>query len=423
MMRFSKYASMLLALMAFMLLLPAIYDFLFRPVYPPVQLNYSYIEKQFYRQTRVENTNRFYDEEGRQLDALTYYKALPELFYKRLIHEGVSVDSVVGEPVNVANWASHAAFFKIARQNNNNIPLCYSAFFEPLGEDGKFLLTDRFFYWHKGITFFDPSSRDADGYFSSKVYEELKKQGFRFPVQRVFVNKAMQKRYDTGNYLIDSRGQLFNIQLSGNGIKVLPLVMPTGSPVIHIECADPADREYYAILFTADQNIHLLLGNTNNIVTLPIADYNVEEDEILLFSNINFKQFTLDNGETKRVYAIDNNYQLIDSCSFRYAPYSSSVYSVIKSLLFPVHFKINVGNGRALLPELKYSYTVWIVLFNLMLALLFRVFSRAGMQHKLNSFIVVLFTGFYGLLMVWLFSGSSPGVKWRNLNSSKINTV
>jgi hypothetical protein len=408
-MRLSKYASILLAFTALLLLLPAIYDFLLRPVYAPVQLNYSYIQQSFFRQTRVDNTNRFYDESGQQVDALTYYKALPELFYKRLIHEGVSIDSIVGEHVNVANWGAHTAFFKVAKQKNNDIPLRYSTFFEPLGEDGKFILTDRFYYLQKGLTFFDPIGRDVDESLSSKVNEELKKQGFRYPVQWVFVNEALQKRYDTGNYLVDAVGKLFAVQLSENTIKLLPLSLPTVSPVVHIECTDPADHEYHALVFTADQKIHLLLGNTNVIVTLPIDDFDVEEDEILLFSNVNFKQFSLDNGETKRVYAIDNNYELIDSCSFRYAPYSSSVYSVIKSLLFPVHFTLNIGNGQALSPQLKYSFTVWIVLFNLMLAMLFRVFSKAGQKNPTICFATVLLTGVYGLLVVWMFSSARSG--------------
>lgn len=101
-----------------------------------------------------------------------------------------------------------------------------------------------------GIEFIKPHDGKIDMEISRRFTLALRKAGFVFPVRAVGGNPDVRKRYDAGYFLADSKGAIFQMQLTDNQPSCRMLRGKIDGAARYIHVKEHHRKEYYGFVVT-----------------------------------------------------------------------------------------------------------------------------------------------------------------------------
>ena len=410
MIKVSRYILILLAIFTLSAFLPDFFRTTFERHVPVPFVMYSSVSHQFVIRKAEDGKTLYYDSEGRHFNRSQYEQQLPLFHFRQLMTDGLMPDSLFGKPVDVLE-INNANFFSRITPSDIDAP---QAGLYPLfeSESGRVALEkpdDYFRINNKGIEFIDPASNGIKPGKSELFTRVLKKKGMTFPVRMIAGIPTIRKKYDQGYFIVDKQEHLFHLKMEKGLPYCVEIPLPEDFHILHIDCTDFRNREFYGYIITSDNHVFVLQTDTYHIINWPIKHYNARTDKLSLRGNLDSRLAIIDKPDDVYAYASNRQYILQNEFHEKLAPSFSRGAQIVNGLLFP--FRIESGPATSDFHRIMIQFpkNVLFIIGNLFFLLLYLVifFARKRKRLVIAELVIILLTGLYGFLGVLLL----PAVK------------
>lgn len=341
---------------------------------------------------------KYFDTTGRELKELEYMKLLPFNNKRRLKVLGEFPDSINGVELTpeVTKMAKHGMLLAETAYTLQLNPLFES---EPERRGVK-LPDDMFRINGKGIEFIDCKTLKVNHEKSEKFNNALLAAGFKAPSKGIYGIPSTIKSKDDGYFITDAADKVFHLKM----VKGKPYVreIPFDGKVKNIKCHSSGDL--YCHLFDSNGKVYAL-DRDYGLYRLPLENPN---ERYILSSNYFYNTYKVNDKNKSTLYVLDPEYNLVAKYTEDIDHYSVSEEAQKERKVFP--FKIMLTPGKAhFIPipnPIKDFYLTNLICAGLFLIIKLLRRRRIWRVAGIVDFIIVLTTGVYGLVAVFVFPAS-----------------
>lgn len=109
-----------------------------------------------------------------------------------------------------------------------------------------------------GLEFVNADTNAPDAALSERFNHELTQAGFVFPATAAFGRDMILKPWDAGWFVLDVRGNLFNLRRLRDHPEARRVDLPADCRVAHVQVQESKDKRVAALLIDEKNNVHLL---------------------------------------------------------------------------------------------------------------------------------------------------------------------
>lgn len=312
MVKISRYFLVIAGILAFSVVLPELYWMAFaKPVNRPFVM-YSCIENDFLFQRTENGESIRKDTRGNTYSREEFEQRLPLMYTRQLLISKTMPDSINGIELDMHLININNSTFRLRPVDTDSPKPGLYPLFESQSGRANLELPDDFFRITWRMEFVDAETNrvleEKSRMFSAVLY----KRGFQFPAKSINGLPTTRKSCDEGYLVVDAANQLFHIKMKKGEPFVKKVDLPDGLRFKHISCVDFRNKNFYAYLFTDENNLYILTQDDYELVELPVGEMNPEEFEIQIFGDL-FHYHVIARGEDFfRVVALDASYRKVD---------------------------------------------------------------------------------------------------------------
>ncbi len=331
---------------------------------------------------------------------------LPLFNYRILAAKEKMPDTILGRKIELSEVRLNNIFMRIRPDHINkpSIPLY------PLLESNPPRLAlsvpeDFFRINGERIEFIEAATNKVNEQKSERFTKALKKEGFVFPAQKVFGNITTRKPFDEGFFIVDNTGQLFHLKM----INGQPFCRNTHKPdSIQIRVIFVNERElkeFYGVAIDQKNQVYFLMYDHYRFQKIAIKNYNPDEDHLFIFCNLFYRIFNIKKDTELISFTFNRQYQVIDTYRESWPGFYQTTAGIVSKYLFP--FTLQIRKGTTEFANFYFddfsSRAFFLNVLLMLVALWFFKRRNQNLKQSWIDFIIVFFTGIYGLIGVLLF--------------------
>lgn len=366
---------------------------------------YSSVSHHFVMRKAADGKTMYYDSEGKQFNRSQYEQQLPLFHFRQLMTDGLMPDSLFGKPVDVFE-INNANFFTriIPSDIDAPEPGLYPLFESESGRVALEKPDDYFRINDKGIQFIDPASNGVKPGKSALFTKVLTEKGMTFPAKMIAGIPTIRKKYDQGYFIVDKKEHLFHLKMEKGLPYCVQIRLPENFHILHIDCTDFSNREFYGYIITTDNRVFVLETDTYKLVNWPVENYNPKTDKLSLRGNLDSRLAIVDKPNDVYAYASNRKYILQNEYHEKLIPNLSRGAQIVNQILFPIKIESGPGTSGFHRIVLKLPEKSLFIISNLFFLLLYLgiFFARKRKRIAIVELVIILLTGLYGFLGVLL---------------------
>ncbi len=401
----SRYLLIALSMVAMAILFQQLYWLVMQQRESHTKFFYSIVENDFMC-TNASNGKTWYtSSDGSALSQKEYFKALPFMYYRKLVTDGEMPDTLKGVEMDLHNINMTNVNLKLFPEDIDRPDYgLYPLYESDLGVSKPTLPEDFCRFTSYGIEFIDTESNRINPEKSSRFTQALQAQYFTFPPKLVAVNTSIRKVSDDGMFVVDANHHFYNLKMKDGQPEVTLIRLPRDLRIKHVECVEVRSKEFVAIVVSEDHRLFLLLSIDFFPQELPVKGYNPAYDLLRINGDMFQKTVVLNGPSYTRAIAMDEDYELLDSIGETWLPVEKTTKGRWARIIFP--FQLALGKNAVGYKRIVFTgSSPWAWVLNLVLALLFIVLrgtkkTSAALRIKTNalSIVLVCIFGVYGFL-------------------------
>ena len=405
MVKLSRYFLVVVAIVAFAIVIPKLYWMAFaKPISVPFVM-YSCIDDDFMIQRSDNGVTRM-DRKGNSFTREEYEQKLPMMYTRQLLISGSMYDTIKGIEMDMHDISMNRSTYRsrpkylIAPD-----PGLYPLFEAESGRANLEMPSDYFrITWR--MEFVDAQSNKVDEEKSQMFSAVLFKRGFKFPATSINGLPTTRKSCDEGYLVVDSSDQLFHVKMIKGKPNVIKVDLPEGLKFKNIDCVDFKNKKYYAYLFSQENELYILTQDEYHLVKLPVDDVNPVEQDVRIYGDMfNYNIITSDEGYM-RSQVLDIDYNKVDEYKETWPVRNERTEGKIFKMLFPA--KISLSDGKSSYNDFYFEITNsinWLLLSLVLVAAQFVVIRqrKEPVKNHLIDLCIIMVTGVFGFLAVNIF--------------------
>ncbi len=399
-----RIIAILLTAVAACVVLPMIFNMFFSPHSEHHDVTYSELLNDFIRSDyeyhnengKLSMTSIYIDSKGNRYTSAQADSLCPLDNASQLAYEDNFPDSICGKAVT-AKDAGDAKF-------QMNVSGRRPGLFYGLSElkdrksavSSKYETTDLFRINKHGIEFIDAASNSVNVQKSAAFNSALKNLGFEAPAAIWWSPSDRTEFEKTGYFVIDNKGELFNLAMENREPAVSQVALPDGKKISTVNFSNRP--EFLAIVVAEDGSFYVL-DHDRRYHRLPVPS--VKGTSATLQANLMFLTFIVYGDEETSYNVMDWDYRPVKSTSVKVKK-EISLREEIASYVFPVMIYQNATRGI----RIVWSNPLHFIWLNLVLvALTYFIRRRNGYPVKdifsIIDLVIVLLFGIFGMAGVF----------------------
>ncbi|WP_153640998.1 DUF4857 domain-containing protein [Prolixibacter sp. NT017] len=405
MIKASRYILILLTVFTLSVFLPGFFRTAFERHVPVPFVMYSSVSHHFVMRKAADGKTMYYDSEGKQFNRSQYEQQLPLFHFRQLMTDGLMPDSLFGKPVDVFE-INNANFFSRITPSDIDAPKpgLYPLFESESGRVALEKPDDYFRINDKGIQFIDPASNGVKPGKSALFTKVLTEKGMTFPAKMIAGIPTIRKKYDQGYFIVDKKEHLFHLKMEKGLPYCVQIRLPENFHILHIDCTDFSNQEFYGYIITKDSQVFVLETDTYKMINWPVKNYNPKTDKLSLRGNLDSRLAIVDKPNDVYAYASNRKYILQNEYHEKLIPNLSRGAQIVNQILFPIKIESGPGTSGFHRIVLKLPEKSLFIISNLFFLLLYLgiFFARKRKRIAIVELVIILLTGLYGFLGVLL---------------------
>lgn len=403
--KISRYILIFISIVSMSILFPKLYWLILETPESHTKFFYSCIENDFILSKRTDKKTNYKTAKGKVLSKTEYYQALPFLFFRNLVSEGIMPDSIYGvkmdpHEITMTNFNAKLFEYNIDKPDYGLYPM-----FESNNGISNPLLPDDFFrFTNHQIEFIVANSNKKDEHKSALFTKALNDKYFTFPPKIVAGNTSVRKGVDEGYFIVDALNHLFNVKMTNGKPEVTIIALPRNFLIKHIECVEIRSREFLAIVVSEQDRLYLLMSVGNLLEELPVDAYNPKVDKLRIHGDMFHKTISIIGPSYSQNTVIDTDYQLVDYIEETWLERKDTKMGRFARTIFP--FELRSPKQKQGFKRLQMEGPIWVTfILNFILASLyfflirkrFRTSKRHPKLETLDTLLILIF-GIYGFV-------------------------
>ncbi len=402
--KLSRYILVIIAIIVGAITLPELYWMAFdKPVKVPL-VHYSCEIEDF---TIFDmKAKKYSDAAGNAYTREEYERLLPLRYITQLSMDERMPDSIKGVESDMHTFSRARSFLRM-RPVDFHLPLpkLYPLIESESGRANLELPEDVFrIDWR--VDFINCNTNKIDEEKSRLYSAALFHKGFEFPAKIISGLPTTRKSRDDGYLIIDSKDQLFHLKMIKSEPYIHKVIVPEGLQFKFIKCVDNRDRLYYAYLLGEDNGIYILTQDNYKLIRWPIDDYLADKHQLRISGDYFNYNINIQSEDKLKCYALDKNYQLVDTYEYSWTPNSEKTVGKIAASIFPFTFSLESPVSRfiKLYPTCPRGF-IWIILNLILVMVQISIIRKRHVELKNNvlDFALILISGIFGFIAVNIF--------------------
>lgn len=404
---FSRYSTIILAVLAMSYGLPAGFDKVFGQKAGDPLLFFSPLQKQFiYRESLGGHSFNYMNEEGTSYSRTEFEAQLPFLYYKNLEKKKQLPFTIDGRSFDKKTIKAGKQGFEIKSRHldghhpqidlyplfNNDPEVAIMPFPE-----------DVFRFTGQAMEFIKADFNRIDRELTDGFTGTLKEQGFIFPATVIGGKTTNLKPFDEGFFVRDSSGQVFHIKRILNQPEIVKTAIDPALDIQDIIVSENRRREFYGTIVTTRGDLYLISYENYRLIPLPVEEYNPRTMDFKLLVNSLYRTATVSDSKAVQGIAMDTTYQPLRRYELKKLDHTGTLVRFSRDLLFPFQLRLATPyRGQA---DIRLHLGgLWSVAGVLLALALFLLLSRRKSQQPMNraDLVPVLLAGFFGLVAISL---------------------
>ena len=409
--KFSRVILLLTIVMVFSIAVPKYYWMTFEKRVRPTNFIYSSLKNDFIKMKAIGKRVHWFDNKNREVSRKEFEKLAPLYYYRNLLYHGIMPDSLNGVKLDIDEIKKNTIFFNIKPKDILTSQIQLFPLIESKPDQPKLSMPKDFFRIKERMEFINCESNSVEEKPSLLFTNALKKKGFVFPAQGIWGNPSTMKPYDDGYFVIDSANKLFHIKK----VKGEPVVnvkqLPENIHPVYILVTEIRLQEFHAVIITDKSEVYLVSFDNYKLVKLPISDYDYRNTQLRFSGNIFIRTILLSKDSGSEVIVTNRKYKTIATISESTVDKWETGAGTFLKAVAP--FALSLRNSHTTFVNFYFKFTGIISLIGIILSLIvyFIIDSKFRTEKKSSAvdYILILFTGVYGLLALLLV----PDESWK----------
>lgn len=399
----SRTGSLILAVLALAVFLPAGFDKIFVHDVDDPLIFYSPVLKQFiYQESLGEHRFSYRDESGngysrQEFEAnlpfhyhrnLELQNALPIEIEGRLFDAQAIQQNRQGLEIKARHLRGHSTRMELYPLFDNDPHVAMMPFpedvFRATGPAMEFINAD-----HNRI------DRDLTEAFTA-VLDDL---GFAFPATVVGGRPTNLKPFDDGYFIRDSTGHVFHIRRVQGRPEIIRTGIPPSLDILDLVISENRRREFHGLAITRQGGVFLISTDGYRLIQLPLAGYDPTTMDLKLLIDPLYRTASISDGKYVRAVAMDEEYQPLRSHVLPKVDPTPPFVRIARDLVFP--YQVRLDSQVRDQADVRLLFGGPLSLAGILVAVAAFVFlAKITRRFSLTrrDATLVLLTGVYGLI-------------------------
>jgi hypothetical protein len=171
----------------------------------------------------------------------------------------------------------------------------------------------------------------------------------------------------------------------------------------YIICNDFDADEFYAILITADHQMHVLNKKDYSTTQLPVEGFNADSTSVIMSGNLFNKTIAVRSEKGVQLTTIDRSYHVIDKYFYPLPQKTEMTIGKVAAAIFPFQLELSSPHDEFMSFHLSESRSwSWLALNFLLLVATVIIIRREGkdISKSIPDLLIVALAGIFGFLAV-----------------------
>ena len=234
---------------------------------------------------------------------------------------------------------------------------------------------------------------------SERFTRSLIDKGFQFPARYVQGNPTVQKEYDEGYMLIDSKGELFHLKQVKGRPHIKHIDLPDSIQPADLFVTEFSDRRSYAFLSDARHQFYVITKPEYALRRLPVDSFDPHSETMLIIADPLNWTVNISSDVTDRYYALDaESHKLVDTLSY---PIAEKLGSKIGRWIFPFELTFTSYEDEYVYPRIN-DISIRALWLNLILASVYFMWRRKRLRHIAADTAGIIVLGIFLFIPLWV---------------------
>lgn len=401
-----KLVRALLIVLSILLLsqiLPWTYDLLFgKGERPPFTL-YSEVEQEFV-QTQMTNDGLVRQSiSGKKYSEAEFDSILPCLYARQLAADNRFPEKIMNQAVTPQLVRYYNYTFRFSPKSiNAHPPKAYQLLESASGRVNLESASDIFVFRDGKILFIDSEDNQINEEKSKRFQRPFEREKVQFPIVVTAGDGNTRKEYDEGYLLLDSNNQLFHFkQVKGKPYLVRINTSNMTSKIIGIDLIGASNRKMLGYAYTEDGKVYTIHTPEYKLQLVELPTMDPRSTNWMAIGNMFYTTYRIVHPYEVEYIAVETaTGKHVDSYNISYSKGSTEY---IEEILFPFQTTFTSSDSKLVYPRFKFGMRL-SPLVSLFFAILYLAFRRHHFkrQRLVLHFILILLTGIYGFIALWL---------------------
>ena len=226
--------------------------------------------------------------------------------------------------------------------------------------------------------------------FSAALYQKE----FVFPAKLITGLPTPRKSCDEGYLIVDSKDQLFHLKMINGKPFVKKVGVPEGLKFRNIGCVDFKNKDFYAYLFSAKNEIYILTQDDYKLIKWPVDGYDPANCDLKIYGDLFNYTVIIEAEEYIKAIALTPDYQLVDTFTESWETKEQLTAGKVFASIFPAQLSMTSENSKFIrfyCSPSKGFHFIWLLR------------RKAKLKNHLADMGIVAFCGIYGFVAIHLF--------------------
>ncbi|PTN38757.1 DUF4857 domain-containing protein [Desulfonatronum sp. SC1] len=401
----SRWSATILAVLALIFLLPAIFDKVGGSGGDEPLLFFSPLLEEFIYQESLGGHQFLYrDEQGRDYSRQDFEDQLPFVYFRNLERRNLLPMAIAGRTFDTEAIAADRQGLEIrARHLRGHHPRIdlYPLFnIDPAVAMMRFPV-EMFRFTDSAMEFLNADYNRLDRDLTETFTNTLRELGFSFPATVIGGRATNLKPFDDGYFIRDAVGRIFHVKRVLNRPEVVATDIDPSLDVLDIIVNENERREFHGVIITRQGEAFLISWDDYRLIPLPVQGYDPARMDLKLLIDPLYRTVTVSSDKSVFGVAMNTAYEPVRRFELSRRDASSPWVQRMREFLFPVELHLeSPWRGQAdLQVQLGGPWSIGGILTALAVLLLIRR-GRDKTLPVLADLAPVALTGFIGLLAV-----------------------
>ncbi|MGC3960054.1 MAG: DUF4857 domain-containing protein [Verrucomicrobiota bacterium] len=372
---------------------------------------YSCLEKNFllFRSERGEIVRT--DRQGKTYDRDEFERLLPLDNYLQLYKDGRMPKEIDGVAITPEKLRRERVNVRLKPEVLDTPSVALTPLLETESGRVRLEMPGDFMRLGATIEFVDAKSNRLLPEKSVQFQRAFAAAGFAFPVKLVGSNPTTLKPYDEGCFLVDAKDVVFRLRQIRGEAELVRLVelAPTEQKTqwaelqpryIHVQEQD--NREIHALIIGRDNRAHLVVGNEQRLVTLPLKKFDPATMQLTVRGDLLNRLVVVSSAEYVEAVALNRDYSLLDRYTEMLVARAGRPSGQLAGALFPFTLDLESDTSGFLGFNFEWGNRWVIVLNAILLAALvgWAALRKQAWRLRMPDLVAVAGGGVFGLITV-----------------------